>query len=152
MRCEAAAVMLTDAEARHLRVHALDYPESAFLTLVANQVAIAVENALSYSEIADLKNRLAQEKLYLEDEIPGEMDFEGIVGQSSALRHVPNLVAPQWSPRFPRTCTEEDRFRGLREEGNLPAPCRRQPDWISWRMIRGNRSPQRPPARCVTSG
>jgi formate hydrogenlyase transcriptional activator len=175
MHCDAAAVMLADAEGRHLRVHALDYPESrgvfvegsmvpiegslpgdsfksgkpmvvnrldpaaipqemyrkavaeglnsfcdvplvsrqrllgvlavarreenafgaeevAFLTQVANQVAIGVENALAYSEIADLKNRLAQEKLYLEDEIRGEMDFEGIVGQSSALRHVLNLV------------------------------------------------------------
>ena len=51
-----------------------------------------MENALAYSEIAELKDRLAQEKLYLEDEIRGEMDFEGIVGQSSALRHVLNLV------------------------------------------------------------
>ena len=175
MRCDAAAIMLADVEGKHLRVHALDYPESrgiftegglipiegtmpgdsfrsgkpivinrldpaevppemykkasaeglnsfcdvplvsrnrllgvlavarreenafdqdeiAFLTQVANQVAIGVENALSYTEIADLKNRLAQEKLYLEDEIRGEMDFEGIVGQSSALRHVLNLV------------------------------------------------------------
>jgi formate hydrogenlyase transcriptional activator len=66
--------------------------EVAFLTQVANQVAIAVENALAYSEIADLKDKLAQEKLYLEDEIRGEMDFEGIVGQSSVLRHVLNLV------------------------------------------------------------
>jgi len=66
--------------------------EVAFLTQVANQVAIGVENALAYSEIADLKNRLAQEKLYLENEIRGEMDFEGIVGQSSALRHVLQLV------------------------------------------------------------
>lgn len=64
----------------------------SFLTQVANQVAIAVENALAYSEIADLKNRLTQEKIYLEDEIRGELDFEGIVGQSSALRHVLNLV------------------------------------------------------------
>src|SRR6266849_2535406 len=63
-----------------------------FLSLVANQVAIAVENALAYREIAELKDRLAQEKVYLEDEIRGEMDFEGIVGQSSALRHVLNLV------------------------------------------------------------
>src|SRR4030088_2437430 len=39
-----------------------------------------------------LKDKLAQEKLYLEDEIRGEMDFEGIVGQSSVLRHVLNLV------------------------------------------------------------
>jgi formate hydrogenlyase transcriptional activator len=51
-----------------------------------------VENACAYREIADLKDRLAQEKLYLEDELRGEMDFEGIVGQSSALRHVLNLV------------------------------------------------------------
>jgi formate hydrogenlyase transcriptional activator len=175
MRCDAAAVMLPDAENTHLRIHALDYPDSRgiftegalvpiegsmpghtftsgkpmvvnrldpaemppelyrkavgeglnsfcdvplisrsrllgvlavarreedafgkeevdFLTQVANQVAIGVENALAYSEIADLKDRLAQEKLYLEDEIRGEMDFEGIVGQSSALRHVLQLV------------------------------------------------------------
>jgi len=175
MQCDAAAVMLADADGAHLRVHALDFPESrgvfvegvlvpiegsmpgdafrsrkpvvvnrldptelppamyrkavaeglnsfcdlplisrnkllgvlavgkraenafddeevAFLTQVANQVAIGVENALAYSEIAELRDRLAQEKLYLEDELRGEMDFEGIVGQSSALRHVLNLV------------------------------------------------------------
>jgi formate hydrogenlyase transcriptional activator len=175
MRCEAVAVMLVEPDGTHLRVHALDYPESrgvftegalvpiegsmpgdsfksgkpivinrldpaemppeiyrkasaeglnsfcdvplmsrnrllgvlavarrvenafdqqeiAFLVQVANQVAIGVENALSYTEIAGLKDRLAQEKLYLEEEIRGEMDFEGIVGQSSGLRHVLNLV------------------------------------------------------------
>jgi formate hydrogenlyase transcriptional activator len=175
MHCDATAVMLANNEASHLRVHALDYPDSRgvfteghlvpiegttpgecfksgkpmvvnrldltqmppemyakakaeglnslcdvplksrnkllgvlavakreenafgkdevdFLMQVANQVAIGVENALAYTEIADLKNRLAQEKLYLEEEIRGEMDFEGIVGQSSALRHVLNLV------------------------------------------------------------
>jgi formate hydrogenlyase transcriptional activator len=63
-----------------------------FLMLAAGQVAIAIENSLAYREIAELKDKLAQEKLYLEDEIRGEMDFEGIVGQSSALRHVLNLV------------------------------------------------------------
>ena len=66
--------------------------EIAFLLQVARQVAIAVENALAYGEIADLKDKLAQEKLYLEEEIRGDMDFEGIIGQSSALRHVLNLV------------------------------------------------------------
>jgi formate hydrogenlyase transcriptional activator len=45
-----------------------------------------------YREIAESKNKLALEKLYLEDEIRGEMGFEGIVGQSSALRHVLSLV------------------------------------------------------------
>lgn len=69
-----------------------DREETEFLSQVAQQVAIGLENALAYGEIAELKDKLAQEKLYLEDEIRGEMDFEGIVGQSSALRHVLNLV------------------------------------------------------------
>jgi len=59
-----------------------------FLTLVGNQVAIAVENALAYREIAELKDRLAQEKVYLEDEIRSELNFEEIVGRSSTLRSV----------------------------------------------------------------
>jgi formate hydrogenlyase transcriptional activator len=72
--------------------NAFDYDEIEFLTQVAKQVAIAVENAVAYGKIAELTDRLAQEKLYLEEEIRGEQDFEGIVGQSSALRHVLNLV------------------------------------------------------------
>ena len=63
-----------------------------FLLHAAGQLAIAIENRLAYRELAELKDKLAQEKLYLEDEIRGEIDFEGIVGQSSALRHVLNLV------------------------------------------------------------
>ena len=53
-----------------------------FLSQVANQVAIAVENALAYRQIADLKDKLAQEKLYLEDEIRSELKFEEIVGRA----------------------------------------------------------------------
>ena len=68
-------------------------PEDAdFLMRAAGQVAIAIENRLAYREITELNDKLAQEKLYLEDEIRSEMDFEGIVGQSSVLRHVLNLV------------------------------------------------------------
>ena len=63
-----------------------------FLLRVAAQVAIAVENALAYREIAELKDKLAQEKLYLEEEIRTAADFDGIVGQSSALRQVLQLV------------------------------------------------------------
>src|SRR6202047_4612871 len=66
--------------------------EVDFLLRAAGQLAIAIENRLAYREVAELKDKLAQEKLYLEDEIRGEIDFEGIVGQSSALRHVLNLV------------------------------------------------------------
>ena len=63
-----------------------------FLVRVAGQVAIAIENALAYKEIATLKDKLAQEKLYLEDEIRTTAGFDGIVGQSSALRQVLQLV------------------------------------------------------------
>jgi formate hydrogenlyase transcriptional activator len=66
--------------------------EIEFLEQIANQIAIAVANALAYGQIAELKEKLAQEKLYLEDEIRGEFDFEGIIGQSNGLRHVLQLV------------------------------------------------------------
>jgi formate hydrogenlyase transcriptional activator len=62
--------------------------EVAFLTQVAGQVAIAVENACAYRQIAELKDQLAQEKLYLEDEIRSELNFEEIIGESAALRQV----------------------------------------------------------------
>jgi formate hydrogenlyase transcriptional activator len=62
--------------------------EVEFLTQIANQVAIAVDNALAYGQIADLKNELAQEKLYLESEIRSEMNFADIVGHSPAIRAV----------------------------------------------------------------
>jgi formate hydrogenlyase transcriptional activator len=58
------------------------------LSRVAQQVAIAVENALAYEEIAQLKNKLAEEKLYLEREIQTDYNFEEIVGESRALRRV----------------------------------------------------------------
>src|ERR1700723_3216681 len=75
------------------RVENAILPEEVdFLLRAAGQLAIAIENRLAYREVAELKDKLAQEKLYLEDEIRGEIDFEGIVGQSSALRHVLNLV------------------------------------------------------------
>ncbi|MCU1317482.1 MAG: hypothetical protein JWN63_2804, partial [Candidatus Acidoferrum typicum] len=53
---------------------------------VAAQVAIAVENALAFKEIDALKNKLAEEKLYLEEEIRSEFNFEEIVGESPALK------------------------------------------------------------------
>jgi formate hydrogenlyase transcriptional activator len=62
--------------------------EVEFLRQVAAQIAIAVENALAYRQIADLKDKLAQEKLYLEDEIRSQMNFDSIVGSSAALQKV----------------------------------------------------------------
>jgi formate hydrogenlyase transcriptional activator len=63
-----------------------------FLSRASGQIAIAIENALAYHEISQLKDKLAQEKLYLEEEIRSEMNFENIVGNSSPLKHVLELV------------------------------------------------------------
>jgi formate hydrogenlyase transcriptional activator len=63
-----------------------------FLTQAAGQIAIAIENAMAYHEISELKDKLAQEKLYLEEEIRSEMNFENIIGNSPALKHVLELV------------------------------------------------------------
>ena len=54
---------------------------------IAKQLAIVLENARAYREIAELKNKLAEEKLYLEDEIRTELNFEEIIGESSALKN-----------------------------------------------------------------
>ncbi len=56
------------------------------LRQVAGQVAIAVENALAFKEIDALKDKLAEEKLYLEEEIRSEFNFEEMVGESAALK------------------------------------------------------------------
>lgn len=58
------------------------------LSQVASQFAIAVENALAYQQITALKNTLAEEKLYLEEEIRTEHRFDEIIGDSAALRTV----------------------------------------------------------------
>jgi formate hydrogenlyase transcriptional activator len=60
-------------------------------------VGIAIENALTYREITELKNKLTREKLYLEDEIRSERGFEEIIGRSAAIRavlHQIETVAP----------------------------------------------------------
>jgi formate hydrogenlyase transcriptional activator len=63
-----------------------------FLSQASGQIAIALENALAYREISELKDKLAQEKLYLEQEIRSELKFDQIVGDSPALRQVLELV------------------------------------------------------------
>lgn len=59
-----------------------------FLKQVATQVAMALDNARAYREIATLTEKLKKEKLYLEDEIRSELNFEEIVGESPALKQV----------------------------------------------------------------
>src|SRR5581483_6936923 len=58
-----------------------------FLTQVAGQVALAVDNALEHGEVTASKERLREQKLYLQEEIRSEHNFEEIIGQSHVLKH-----------------------------------------------------------------
>jgi len=60
---------------------------------VAAQIAIALENAMAFEEIASLKERLARENVYLQEEIRGNHQFEDIVGDSRALQRVLNEIS-----------------------------------------------------------
>jgi formate hydrogenlyase transcriptional activator len=62
--------------------------DAQFVIQIANQVALIIDNALTYAEIKELKEQLSKEKLYLEDEIRSEQGFEEIIGRSSAIRGV----------------------------------------------------------------
>jgi formate hydrogenlyase transcriptional activator len=71
--------------------------DEELLAAVANQVAFSVETALAFQEIAALKDKLAAEKVYLEEEIRTDYNFEEIIGQSPALKsvlHQVGTVAP----------------------------------------------------------
>ncbi len=71
-----------------LREGAFTEQDAEFLSQIGAQIAIAVENSLAYQEISSLKDKLAKEKLYLEEEIQTEYNFEEIVGDSQALKRV----------------------------------------------------------------
>lgn len=66
----------------------LNEDEKELLCQVASQVAIAVENALAFREIEALKNKLASEKHYLEDEIRTQHNFEELIGESQVFRRI----------------------------------------------------------------
>jgi formate hydrogenlyase transcriptional activator len=68
------------------RLDAFSPQDVELLQQVAAQIAIAVENAVAFKEIDALKNKLAEEKLYLEEEIRSEFNFEEIVGDSPSLK------------------------------------------------------------------
>ena len=68
------------------RLDAFTPADVELLQPVGAQIAIAVENALAFKEIDALKDKLAVEKLYLEEEIRSEINFEEIVGESTALK------------------------------------------------------------------
>jgi formate hydrogenlyase transcriptional activator len=79
------------------RIDAFTPPDVELLQQVGSQIAIAVENALAFKEIDALKDKLAEEKLYLEEEIRTEFNFEEIIGDSPLLKQALSqveLVAP----------------------------------------------------------
>ena len=59
-----------------------------FVSQIADQVALTLDNAQADAEVKELKEQLSREKLYLEDEIRSEQGFEEIIGRSSAIRSV----------------------------------------------------------------
>jgi formate hydrogenlyase transcriptional activator len=62
------------------------------LNQVARQIAIAVDNALEYRDLVDERARLVEEKLYLNEEIRTQHNFEEIVGESAALKEILSQV------------------------------------------------------------
>jgi formate hydrogenlyase transcriptional activator len=58
------------------------------LTRIAGQIGIAVQNACSYERIEELNAQLSREKLYLQDEIRSDHQFEEIIGRSRTLGRV----------------------------------------------------------------
>jgi formate hydrogenlyase transcriptional activator len=75
-----------------LQKNAFTQPDVDFLSQITGQIAIAIDNALAYRQISELKDQLTQEKLYLEGELRSEMNFEEIIGNSGALRKVLSQV------------------------------------------------------------
>ena len=79
-----------------LRRNAFRSEDMEYLQQMANLIAAAIRNANAYREVAQLKDRLASEKRYLEGEIRTEMRWDEIVGSSPALKRsgLPRLSPP----------------------------------------------------------
>ena len=79
------------------RANAFSPADLEVLTQVATQIALALDNALSYGRLNASRNHLEDQRVYLESEIVSESGFEDIIGSSAALRYVLNqipIVAP----------------------------------------------------------
>ncbi|MGA7854227.1 MAG: sigma 54-interacting transcriptional regulator [Candidatus Acidiferrales bacterium] len=63
------------------------------LSQISTQIALAVDNAIAYGRVTEARDRLEEERLYLESEIRSEYNFEDIVGKSAGLRKVLEQVA-----------------------------------------------------------
>jgi len=63
------------------------------LSQISTQIALAVDNAIAYGRMTEARDRLEEERLYLESEIRSDHNFEDIIGKSAALRKVLDQVA-----------------------------------------------------------
>jgi formate hydrogenlyase transcriptional activator len=72
-----------------------DWPAAdiRLLTETASQVAIAVENALAFQQIKDLKDKLSHEKTYLEGEIQAHYNDGEMIGASPEWQRVLQAIA-----------------------------------------------------------
>ena len=70
----------------------VDASDLNLLTQIASQLAVSIENARAHQDVKELKNKLKQEKLYLENEIQSELNFEEIIGDDPEILKVLNLV------------------------------------------------------------
>jgi formate hydrogenlyase transcriptional activator len=75
------------------RKNAFQPEDLGLLNQVAFQLALAMENHRAASEIKSLKQRLGDERKYLEGETRFDFPFHEIVGKSSALKQVLEQVA-----------------------------------------------------------
>ena len=71
-----------------IRAEAFSDDDAKLFSWIGAQVALAAANSMAYQEISSLRDKLAKEKLYLEEEIQTEYNFEEIVGDSRALKLV----------------------------------------------------------------
>ncbi len=79
------------------RANSFSQEDLNLLSQLSTQIALAVENAVAYGRVTAARDRLEDERLYLESEISAEYNFEDIVGKSAALRRVLReieIVAP----------------------------------------------------------
>ena len=74
------------------RENAFSKEDGEYLQQVARQIAPAIHNASTYREVTQAKDRLTNEKKYLENEIRAEQP-ENIVGNSAALKRVLDYAA-----------------------------------------------------------
>ncbi|MGB7290729.1 MAG: sigma 54-interacting transcriptional regulator [Thermodesulfobacteriota bacterium] len=62
--------------------------EVEYLSLIAKQIALAIDNVNCYEELETFSSKIQKEKIYLQEEIQSEYNFEEIIGGSKALKKI----------------------------------------------------------------